>query len=103
MRTSAEAWPSLTLVGLPGAGFQDARERIRPAVESAGLEWPLRRVMVNLSPGTLRNDGPGLDLPIAMGALEDVLCPEVPLSRVAGCMPSGRVRPRWGRSLRRGR
>jgi len=31
--------PSLTLTGLPGAPVQDARDRIRPAVESAGLEW----------------------------------------------------------------
>jgi Subunit ChlI of Mg-chelatase len=31
--------PSLTLTGLPGAGVQDARDRIRPAVESAGLEF----------------------------------------------------------------
>ncbi len=37
--------PSLTLTGLPGAGVQDARDRIRPAVESSGLEWPLRRVL----------------------------------------------------------
>ena len=61
--------PSLTLTGLPGAAVQDARERIRPAVESAGFEWPLRRVVVNLSPGNLRKDGPGLDLPVAMGVL----------------------------------
>jgi magnesium chelatase family protein len=61
--------PSLTLTGLPGAPVQDARERIRPAVESAGFEWPLRRVVVNLSPGNLRKDGPGLDLPVAMGVL----------------------------------
>jgi magnesium chelatase family protein len=61
--------PSLTLTGLPGAPVQDARERIRPAVESSGLEWPLRRVVVNLSPGSLRKDGPGLDVPIAMGVL----------------------------------
>ena len=31
--------PSLTLTGLPGAGVQDARDGIRPVVESAGLEW----------------------------------------------------------------
>ena len=61
--------PSLSLTGLPGASVQDARERVRPAVESAGLEWPLRRVVVNLSPVNLRKDGPGLDLPIAMGVL----------------------------------
>ena len=50
--------PSLTLTGLPGAGVRDARDRIRPAVESAGLEWPLRRVVVNLSPGTLCKERP---------------------------------------------
>jgi magnesium chelatase family protein len=61
--------PSLTLTGLPGAPVQDARDRIRPAVESSGLEWPLRRIVVNLSPGNLRKDGPGLDLPIAVSVL----------------------------------
>ena len=61
--------PSLTLTGLPGAAVRDACDRIRPAVESQGLEWPLRRVVVNLAPGTLRKEGPGLDLPVAAGIL----------------------------------
>ena len=61
--------PSLTLTGLPGAAVRDACDRIRPAVEGSGLEWPLRRVTVNLAPGNLRKDGPGLDLPVAMGVL----------------------------------
>ena len=61
--------PSLTITGLPGAAVTDARDRIRPAVEHAGLEWPLRRVVVNLAPANLRKDGPGLDLPIAMSIL----------------------------------
>lgn len=61
--------PSLTLTGLPGAAVRDACERIRPAVESQQLEWPLRRVVVNLAPGNLRKEGPGLDLPIAAGVL----------------------------------
>lgn len=57
--------PALCLTGLPGAAVQDARERVRPAVESSGLEWPLRRVTVNLSPADLRKEGPGFDLSIA--------------------------------------
>lgn len=61
--------PSLHLTGLPGVSVQDARERVRPAVESSGLEWPLRRVIVNLSPADLRKDGPGFDLPIAVSVL----------------------------------
>jgi len=73
--------PSLTLTGLPGAPVQDARDRIRPAVESSGLEWPLRRIVVNLSPGNLRKDGPGLDLPIAMSVL--AASAQVPSNRLA--------------------
>ena len=61
--------PSLTLTGLPGAAVRDACERIRPAVESQRFEWPLRRVVVNLAPGNLRKEGPGLDLPVATGVL----------------------------------
>ena len=61
--------PALTVTGLPGAGIQDARERVRPAVEGSGLEWPLRRVVVNLSPAGVRKDGPGFDLPMALGVL----------------------------------
>ncbi|HEX8100097.1 MAG TPA: YifB family Mg chelatase-like AAA ATPase [Actinomycetota bacterium] len=61
--------PALTITGLPGAGIQDAKDRVRPSVESSGLEWPLRRVVVNLSPAGLRKEGPGFDLPIALGVL----------------------------------
>ncbi len=61
--------PSLIFTGLPGAAVNDARDRVRPAVESAGLEWPLRRVVVNLAPASLRKEGPGLDLPVAVVVL----------------------------------
>ncbi len=86
--------PSLTLTGLPGAGVQDARDRIRPAVESAGLEWPLRRVVVNLSPGTLRKEGPGLDLPVAMGVL--VATAQVPPARLERWVFAGELSLRGG-------
>lgn len=61
--------PTVVLAGLPGAAVQDARERVRPAVESSGLTWPLRRVVINLSPAGMRKEGPGFDLPIALGVL----------------------------------
>lgn len=74
--------PALLVTGLPGAGIQDARERVRPAVENSGLEWPLRRVTVNLSPAELRKDGPGFDLPIAASVLAATgQVPEEPLER----------------------
>jgi magnesium chelatase family protein len=61
--------PSFIVTGLPGAAVNDARERIRPAVEHAKLEWPLRRVIVNLAPANVRKEGAGLDLPIAVAVL----------------------------------
>jgi magnesium chelatase family protein len=86
--------PSLTLTGLPGAGVQDARDRIRPAVESAGLEWPLRRVVINLSPGTLRKEGPGLDLPVAMSVLAATT--QVPPAALEGWVLAGELSLRGG-------
>jgi len=61
--------PALHLTGLPGPAIQDARERVRPAVENSGLEWPLRRVTVNLSPADVRKEGSGFDLPVAVAVL----------------------------------
>jgi magnesium chelatase family protein len=76
--------PSLTFTGLPGTAINDAKDRIRPAVEGAGLEWPLRRVVVNFAPGNLRKEGPGLDLPVAMGVLAATgQVPRAMLSRFA--------------------
>ncbi|HXF71509.1 MAG TPA: magnesium chelatase domain-containing protein, partial [Actinomycetota bacterium] len=61
--------PALVLTGLPGAAVTDSRDRVRASVENAGLAWPLRRVVVNLSPAGVRKDGPGMDLAIALGVL----------------------------------
>jgi magnesium chelatase family protein len=61
--------PALLFTGLPGPAVQDARERVRPAVENGGFDWPLRRVTVNLSPADLRKEGPGFDLPVATAVL----------------------------------
>src|SRR5262249_40201387 len=73
--------PSLTVAGLPGAGGLDGRERVRPAVEGAGLEWPLRRGGVDLSPANGRKEGPGVDLPTAMGVL--AASAQVPVGRLS--------------------
>jgi magnesium chelatase family protein len=81
--------PALIFTGLPGAAVNDARDRVRPAVESAGLEWPLRRVVVNLAPANLRKDGPGLDLPVAVGVLAATA--QVPEKAVVGYAFAGEL------------
>jgi magnesium chelatase family protein len=81
--------PALIVTGLPGAGVQDARERIRPAVEGAKLEWPLRRVVVNLAPANVRKEGPGLDLPLVMSVLAATR--QIPRDRLGSFAFAGEV------------
>ncbi len=81
--------PALTLTGLPGAAVADARDRIRPAVEHAGLEWPLRRVVINLAPGNLRKEGAGFDLPIAASVL--LATSQVPTASADGAVFFGEL------------
>jgi magnesium chelatase family protein len=75
--------PCLTIVGLPDAACRESRDRIRAALISSGIVWPLKRVTVNLAPSGVRKGGPGLDLPIAVGLL--LAAGELPPDSVEGC------------------
>ncbi len=61
--------PGFTIVGLPDAAVRESRDRVRAALLSSGLPWPMRRVTVNLAPSGVRKGGAGLDLAIAVGVL----------------------------------
>src|ERR1700728_2419471 len=61
--------PGFTVVGLPDAAVRESRDRVRAALLSSGLPWPLRRVTVNLAPSGIRKGGAGLDLAVAVGVL----------------------------------
>jgi magnesium chelatase family protein len=61
--------PSFSIVGLPDAAVQEARERVRAAIRNSGFDLPPRRIVVNLAPGDRRKEGPAFDLPIALAIL----------------------------------
>ena len=61
--------PAFTIVGLADRACQEAKARVRSSVAAAELEWPARRVTINLAPATLRKEGSGFDLPIALSVL----------------------------------
>src|SRR4051794_29927513 len=65
----ARGVPSFQIVGLPDKAVMEARERVRSGIASAELEFPLRRVIVNLAPGTLRKLGARYALSIAIALL----------------------------------
>jgi magnesium chelatase family protein len=61
--------PGMTLVGLPDAAVQESRERVQTAVKNARLHFPCHRIVVDLSPASIRKEGPYYDLPIALGVI----------------------------------
>ena len=61
--------PGMTIVGLPDTAVQESRERVQAAVKNAGIDFPRKRIIVNLAPASVRKEGPAYDLPIALGVL----------------------------------
>lgn len=66
---AAGGLPRLDIVGLPGKAVSESAERVRAAVKSCGLEWPVSRLTVNLAPADTRKEGAVYDLPILLAVL----------------------------------
>jgi magnesium chelatase family protein len=73
--------PAFAIVGLADRACSEAKERVRSGITSAELEWPLRRITVNLAPAGLRKEGSGFDLPIALSIL--AASGQIPRERLA--------------------
>ena len=52
----ANGAPLFMVVGLPDAAVQESRERVRAAIKNSGLNFPIKRVTVNLAPADLRKE-----------------------------------------------
>ena len=89
--------PGFAIVGLADRACQEAKHRVRSGIASAELEWPSKRITVNLAPAGLKKEGSGFDLPIALAILaaslqipEQELCGHAALGELA---LDGRLRP----------
>jgi magnesium chelatase family protein len=88
---------AFTLVGLPDRAIRESRERVRAALLNSGLDFPQKRITVNLAPAHVRKEGPRFDLAIAVGVLAaSEQIPHEPLLRYAFCGElslTGELRP----------
>src|SRR5436190_17392332 len=92
--------PALTLVGLPDRAVRESRERVRAALLNSGLEFPMKRLTVNLAPAHVQKTGAGFDLAIAVAVL--AASGQIPAEALASCAVcgelslSGELRPSRG-------
>ena len=61
--------PGWHIVGLPEKAVQEAKERVWAAIRNTGIHLEARKMVVNLSPATLKKSGSHFDLPIALALL----------------------------------
>lgn len=61
--------PALSMVGLPETAVKESRERVRSAILNAGLEFPARRITINMAPAGVPKSGGRYDLAIALSIL----------------------------------
>jgi len=105
--------PSFSIVGLPDKAIDESKDRVRSAIKNSGLEFPDKRLTVNLAPADIKKEGPTYDLPIAISILlaggqigsvtvkkEDIFIGELSLSGevrpVAGILPMIMAARDWG-------
>jgi len=89
-----------SIVGLPDAAVNEAKERVSAAVKNSGASPPHhsnRRVIVNLAPADIRKEGPSYDLPIAIAFLlasDQIRVPDVDSKLFIGELSlEGKLRP----------
>ena len=57
------------MVGMPDVAVRESRERIKSALINSGFGYPNKTLTINLAPASVRKEGGGFDLPVAMGIL----------------------------------
>lgn len=66
---ASKGLPGLQIVGLGNKAIDEAKERVRSAITNSLLEYPAKKITINLAPAELPKDGTHFDLPIALAIL----------------------------------
>jgi magnesium chelatase family protein len=69
VEVSIEKGVAFFLVGLPDNAVKESQQRIASALRSSELEFPGKKIVINMAPADLRKEGSSYDLTIAMGIL----------------------------------
>ena len=70
--------PGFEIVGLPDKAVDESKERVRAAISSSGIEFPAKKITVNLAPADIPKEGSFYDLPIALGILRGIFQFDIP-------------------------
>ena len=61
--------PNLTIVGLPDHAVRESRDRIRSAITNSGFHFPVKNIVINLSPNDTPKEGGLMEAAMATAVL----------------------------------
>lgn len=70
--------PGFDIVGLPSQAVDESKERVRTAIANSKIDFPQKKITVNLAPADVPKEGSFYDLPMAIGILSATLQFEIP-------------------------
>ena len=64
--------PVFNIVGMGDLAISESKERIRSCFKNIGVDFPIKRVLVNLSPANIKKKGSHFDLSICVGIVANL-------------------------------
>lgn len=70
--------PHFNIVGLPDKIINESRTRIISSIKNSNIEFPIKKIIVNLAPASIKKENIVLDLPIAASILTSLNILKIP-------------------------
>lgn len=86
---TSKSLPCLQIVGLGNKAIDEARERVKSAITNSMLDFPRKKITINLAPAELPKDGAHYDLAIAISIL--CVSGQIKQDEIKGCMFAGEL------------
>ena len=64
--------PEFEIVGLPDTSVRESKKRIESAIRNSKIDFPSKKILINLAPANIRKEGSSFDLAIAIGILMSI-------------------------------
>ena len=61
--------PEMDIVGLPDISVKESKKRIKSAIRNSGIEFPNKKILINLAPANIKKGGSSFDVVMAIGIL----------------------------------
>ncbi|HEX8183080.1 MAG TPA: YifB family Mg chelatase-like AAA ATPase [Candidatus Saccharimonadales bacterium] len=79
--------PNIVIVGFVSKAVDEARERVRSAFASSGIDLPRKRITINLAPADIPKASSSFDLAIAAAIMQAAAAVKKPAKRAAHTVP----------------